>query len=166
MKTEPTLTAARLRELMRYEPDGTIRWRELSHPNRKAGPLGAPAGHGGRLQMRIDGRMYYVHRLVWLYHYGVWPDHQVDHENRNSRDNRIENLRDATNGQNQQNRIPPRGGVSFDKRKADRPWRARIMVNERSISLGYYDTWELANEEYQRAKLVYHPFFAANAQAA
>lgn len=161
MTEHRTLTAARLRDLVRYEPDGTLHWRNPVGTKMKRGPLGAPAGRGGRLQTPIDGTAHYVHRLVWLYHYGKWPTAQLDHIDRDKRNNRIGNLREATNAENLQNRLPAKGGVSFDKRKGSRPWRARIMVNGRSISLGYYDTRDEAEAEYNRAKLAYHPFYVS-----
>lgn len=166
MAAQPTLTAARLRALVRYESDGSLHWRNPVGTKMKRGPLGAPAGHGGRLQTPIDGKAQYIHRLVWLYHHGEWPDGQLDHIDRDKRNNRIENLRPATNAENLQNRLPSKGGVTLDKRKAMRPWRARIMVDGRCISLGYYDTRTEAEAEYRRAKLVYHPFYAPGAACA
>lgn len=151
----------RIRELFRYE-DGHMYWREHA-PKRKRGSLGCAAGDptkrgGQRLQMPVDGRMVYVHRAVWAWHHGEWPADQIDHINGNPRDNRIENLREVTPRQNVEN--VRRGGVTFERRKVERPWRARIMVDGQSISLGYYDTREQAHAEYERAKLVYHPAYA------
>lgn len=51
---------------------------------------------GGR-----KGKTAYVHRVVWEAHNGpIPPGMQVDHISGDTRDNRIENLRLATNAQN------------------------------------------------------------------
>lgn len=162
MAPKATPTARRAHELLRYG-DGKLYWREPG-PKHSTGAVGTPAGVGGRLQVIVDRRSTYVHHLVWLMHHGEWPATQIDHTNGDNRDNRIENLRLVTNGQNTQN--VRRRGVSFDSRKVERPWRARIMVNGRSISLGYYDTEAEALAEYQRAKLVYHEAWATGIAAA
>jgi hypothetical protein len=53
--------------------------------------------------------------------HGRWPEHDIDHRNGVRDDNRLENLREATNAQNTQNHGRPRTnptdyhGVSFDK---------------------------------------------------
>lgn len=159
MSGKHTLTAERLRELVVYR-DGELFWRNPTGIM-KRDALGAPAGHGGRLQTIIDGRAAYIHRLIWLYHHGDWPTNQVDHINGDKLDNRIKNLREVTAAENTQN--VDRGGVSFDKRKVTRPWRARIMVHGKPISLGYYDTKQEARAEYLRAKRVYHESWATGA---
>lgn len=162
MSGKHTLTPERVRELVVYR-DGKLFWRNPTS-NMKRSALGAKAGHGGRLQTSIEGSAHYIHRLVWVYHHGYWPTKQIDHINGDKLDNRIENLREVTNGENAQNRKVR--GVSFDHRKVERPWRARIMVNGRSISLGYFDTEQEALNEYQRAKLVYHEPFVTGIAAA
>tara|TARA_R110000822_G_scaffold133729_1_gene271212 strand:+ start:244 stop:696 length:453 start_codon:yes stop_codon:yes gene_type:complete len=50
------------------------------------------------------GKLHKIHRLVGL-HYLANPDNKIclDHINRNSGDNRLENLRWATHSENQQN---------------------------------------------------------------
>lgn len=165
-----TLTGAYLRQVIRYEAEtGELFWRRPRR-NQKRGALGAPAGHGGRLQTPIGGKAHYVHRLVWLYHHDAWPADQLDHINGNKLDNRIENLREATGLENLQNRwvgnAGTRGGllgVSWDGRKVDgRPWRARIMRDGRSTSLGYYPTPEEAHEAYLAAKSQVHPFWSGH----
>lgn len=82
----------------------------------------------GYLQVYIGGKKYLVHRLV-AECYIPNPNNkpQVDHINRNRDDNRVENLRWATNSDNQRNtvkndRVNSRGGVHWyeDKNQYDR----------------------------------------------
>lgn len=162
MKTDHTLTGARLRALTEYR-NGHLYWRNPTS-RQTAGPIGWPSGHRGRLQVEIGGTARYVHRLIWLYHHDEWPAAQIDHMNGDMHDNRIENMRVVGNGENAQNRRVR--GVTFERRKQARPWRARIMVDKRSVSLGYFDTEAEALAEYQRAKLLYHPPFATGIAAA
>jgi hypothetical protein len=43
---------------------------------------------------------YSAHRLAWFYVHGKWPQSGIDHRNGDIGDNRIENLREATQAQN------------------------------------------------------------------
>jgi hypothetical protein len=156
MKTDHTIDAETLRELVDYR-DGALYW-SGDDVRKTSGPIGSRAGRLGRLQVHIGGVARYVHRLIWLHQHGEWPDGQIDHINGNPHDNRIENMRVVTPAQNSSNRRHK--GISFDKRNYARPWRARIMLDGRSISLGYYDTEAEAMAEYQRAKRVYHQSYA------
>jgi hypothetical protein len=162
MKTDHTLPVARLRDLVRYDP-GTG---HFVRPNGERLPESL-AGRYGRLQINVDGTLRYAARVAFAYVHGVWPEGQVDHINGDHTDNRIGNLRVLTNAQNAQNRRRAREdnstgylGVSFDKRKVARPYRARIMVNDRMVSLGYFDTAEEAHSAYLVAKRDLHPFWA------
>jgi len=163
MKTDHSLTADEIRTLCSYS-DGALYWRDRTDPRKAKGPIGSRSGHVGRLQVGIKGTARYVHRLIWLHQTGSWPTDQIDHVNGNPHDNRIENLREISAEGNSCNRRIV--GVSFDTRKVERPWRARIMVKGKSISLGYYDTKAAAMSEYQRAKLAYHPAYASGIAAA
>ena len=74
---KPALTAARLRELLDYDPaTGIFRWRILGrqfnpHEGEEAGALSTCRGNS--IVIRIDYRMYHANRLAWLYVYGEWP---------------------------------------------------------------------------------------------
>lgn len=61
--------------------------------DRKGYPMGAIFNH-----------TYRAHRVIWAIVYGEWPPDQIDHINGIRTDNRIANLRRATNSQNSRNR--------------------------------------------------------------
>ena len=95
----------------------------------------------GYRQIMVLGKRYMAHRLAWLYIHGEWPADQLDHINRNKDDNRIENLREVSNKQNQEN-IPHwshntsgRRGVRFLRGG----WIAEIVQHKRKIHLGRFD---------------------------
>ena len=62
------------------------------------------------LTMEIKGRKitFIVARLCWLLHYGDWPENTIDHIDRNPLNNKIENLRDVTQAENNRNKNPYR----------------------------------------------------------
>lgn len=161
-KNHSSITAEAVRAALSYDPDtGLFLWI-------KAGPgvtVGAPAGHAdscGYLQIKFSQKICRVHRLAWLYVYGSWPEGQLDHINGIRTDNRIANLRKATNSENGQNRALQRNstskhaGVHFHKRH--RKWRAQIQVNGDKKHLGYFDCIEQAIAARAKAKAEMHAF--------
>jgi len=82
----------------------------------------------------------------------------VDHVNGNGLDNRRVNLRPATPSQNQANRAARRDSFSRFKGVYWYPnrqrWRARITVQRKVQSLGYYATPEEAARAYDAAALI------------
>ena len=74
--------------------------------NIKTGKENKSASAGGRYKaVMIDGLMIYVHKLVWMMHNNwIEPDGVIDHINRDSLDNRIENLRVVSHTENMVNR--------------------------------------------------------------
>lgn len=161
--TKPELTADQLREVLIYDAEtGVFTWRNAS----RRCVVGAVAGsmHGaGYRQIRLLGRLHLSHRLAWLYVYGEWPVNQIDHINGERTDNRIANLRQATNAENCQNvRAHSDGcgliGVTWSKSK--RKWVSGIGINGTRKYLGYFDTAQAAHERYLEAKSIVHPFGA------
>jgi len=92
--------------------------------------------------------MYKAHRLAWMYVHGYMPVEQIDHINRVRNDNRISNLRLASQKQNNENKSLGRNntsgvtGVTFQKNHGK--WRAFIGHNNREIYLGEYDSFDEA----------------------
>lgn len=108
--------------------------------------------------------------LVWALHRGEWPLTMMDHANRDSLDDRIENLRLATPTQNVANQklrktsLSGFKGVRLDKNVRSKPWMARIGVNRKRIYLGNFSTPEEAHEAYMEAARKYFGEFACSGE--
>jgi hypothetical protein len=156
-----SLTAARLREVLSYDPDtGIFTWR-VSRGTAKAGSVAGSPDKDGYVILGLYGRLYKAHRLALFHAYGSMPDTHIDHRNGVPGDNRLSNLRPATrsgNCQNQRcahsNNVSGLLGVSQDGNR----WRAQIQVDGVNRYLGLFNTPELAHAAYLAAKALYHPF--------
>jgi hypothetical protein len=163
MKELPSLD--RLNELLAYDPDaGLFTWKVW---RRWSAPVGGVAGNKvkkGYIKISIDGVDYSAHRIAWKMFYGSEPVEQVDHINGDKSDNRICNLRAASNAQNQanvaisQNNTCGFKGVSFHKHSGK--WQARIGVNYKRIHIGKFNTPEEAHEAYKKAAKEYFGEYA------
>lgn len=114
---------------------------------------------------RIDDKKIHqsMHRFIMGLEYG--DPRKVDHKNRDTTlDNRRENLRVATQSENNRNVGLSKRNTSGAKgvRRYERldKWIARIQVNGSLIHLGYFPTKGLAVAAYDAAALKYHKEFA------
>ena len=156
-----------IKKILSYNPEtGVFTW--LQDRGRAKAGTGAGNVHKRTGYVRIDvsGKYYSAHRLAWWFHYGVQPEDQIDHINRDRSDNRICNLREATNGQNRANTksssVHGLKGVSFKPWLKEKPWEARITKDRKVISLGCFATKEEAHEAYcEKAKEFHGGFFSA-----
>ena len=105
--------------------------------------------------IQIRNKKYRTHRLIWLYHYGVWPTGPIDHINGIRSDNTIENLREATTQQNNFNRKPRNGisstykGLSWHRR--NKKWQVQYQLNGNMIYVGLYECEIEAAKAYDEA---------------
>lgn len=168
------LTAELLPKLLDYnEKTGVFTWLKKRGNKGNAIPGGiAGSGRrtGGYWAITIAGRIYMAHRLAWLYVHGQWPMRSIDHINGVRTDNRIENLRECTAAENQQNRaIHPKNtsgvaGVSWSKNA--KKWTAFIRAGGKQKNIGLFATKEQAGEAYKAAKAALHPFAPTVREAA
>lgn len=157
----PSLTQARLKELVLYDPTTGVFTRRVSRGPAKAGTVATHPHNEGYLRFKIDGTNYLAHRLAWLYMHGVWPQATIDHKNGSRADNRWANLREATLSENAQNKTTPSGqnpylGVTWHAGGAK--WKAAIKHKGRDVYLGVYASAEEAAYAYRVAKAKLHPY--------
>lgn len=131
-----SITASMCRDMLNYDPaTGDLTWlpREgRSVFNAKfAGKKAFTARHiDGHLVGKINGTQLFAHRVCWAIFHGDFPSLNIDHVNGDPADNRIENLREATQRENLKNRCIFRNntsgtpGVRFHSRTGK--WRASI----------------------------------------
>ena len=108
----------------------------------------------------LDGVRYSVlkHRLIWALAHGQWPQAGLDHRDGDMENNRLDNLREATQRQNMQNIVvrSPTQGTAFDPRS--NRWQAMLGLNGKKLHLGMFPTAEAAHEAYLKAKAELHRF--------
>ena len=159
MAQKTKLTAARLREVLDYCPEtGEFSRRSTSRASKPVGRV-RPDGY---LVISVDNQLHLAHRLAWLHVYGVWPSCHIDHINGNPADNRISNLREATNGENMQNqrrahRNSQTGALGGHPHKENGNYVAQIRVDGKTRHIGSYRTAEEAHYAYLQAKRRLHP---------
>lgn len=169
-ETTTVLTADQVRTILDYDRNtGQFRRRACAAQgkawnaqwaNRAAGYIG---GHG-YIYICVFSQCFPAHRIAWLLVYGEWPTDQIDHINGDRKDNRISNLRLATNAQNAANsrrrahNTSGFKGAFFHKRR--NRWMAQIGVNGRQFHLGYFDTPEAAHAAYCEAAREHYGEFA------
>lgn len=104
----------------------------------------------GYKSIRIHGTKILCHRFAWRLFYGTWPNKNIDHINGTRSDNRIVNLRDATDQENASNcsrhRSGKLAGVSWYKSK--NKWFSSVSIHYKLIKIGYFDTQIEAHEAY------------------
>ncbi len=105
------------------------------------------------------GKIVRMHRLILNPKKGEY----VDHINRNKLDNRRENLRTCTNGQNTMNQPKKSQNTSGFKgvtRHSATRWLAQIKVNYKNNYLGLFKFKRDAAKAYNEAALLHYGEFA------
>jgi hypothetical protein len=162
------LTQARLKELLRYDPDtGVFTWLVRRPNGVKVGdPAGAVHKGSGYLRIKIDGRPYAAGRLAWLYMTGKWPIELIDHKDTDRTNNKWLNLRPATFVQNIRNRKTTaqselKGAyLKSDHFRRAKPWATCIRVDGALKHLGTFAKPEEANAAYAKAAETFFGAFA------
>lgn len=112
--------------------------------------------------VQIDAKLYKASRIIYFMHHGVDPyPMEVDHKDRNSLNNNVDNLRLGDRALQSQNRGMQSNnksgvkGVSWYKQTSK--WRAQIKVENKKKHLGLYATLKEAAEARNAAIKKYWP---------
>jgi hypothetical protein len=152
----------KLKSLFEYE-DGNLYWK--IKPSKKIS-IGAKAGYidkKGYIQIRIDGKFYLGHRIIFAMHNGYMPEF-IDHIDGNPFNNLIENLREATLSQNQFNSKTRKDNLSGIKgvtwNTARNKWQVQLQVNRKNKYFGLYQDIDYAKFVADAMRHKYHKEFA------
>lgn len=164
-----------LHECFRYE-DGKLFWkaRPLEHFNTAQGwktalrvYSGKEAGHKHKsnnyIEVRLDNKLYKAHRIVFKMLTGKDPIMVIDHIDGNPNNNRIENLREATQQENSRSMKTVTRGKRTSKYKGVAKHRNRyicsICINDKNESYTFNSEIEAA-KYYNYLALKYFKEFA------
>jgi len=139
---------------------GRLIWRRGTRFGKEAGTLDA----SGYKKFKLNGKMFYVHRVMWALEQGEVPEQHIDHINGKKSDNKIENLRlclPSENQANQKRSIKNKTGhkdVSYVQHLG--MYRVRVSINNKRHEFGYYKTLEDAAQVATFARNALHKEFA------
>ena len=157
------ITQAQLKELFDYDASGTF-------ARRRNGKIVVQNLSKGQRYVRIsvNGKPRTLHRIVFCWHHGYFPK-VIDHINNDRFDNRIENLREATQANNCLNRkhhknsSSPYKNVYLQSAPKDasweRNWVVQVTVNGKPKYFGSYNDIEFANLVAIEVRDKYHGAF-------
>ena len=125
---------------------------------RYAGKKAGCVNNSGRVALKIDGRGYLAHRVIWAIIHGMGmadvPD-EIDHRDVNPLNNKRDNLRAETHSENQHNRrayaTNKSGFKGVSWHKASSTWVAQIGMDSTRRCLGFFPTPEQAHDAYLAA---------------
>lgn len=137
-----------IKKHVRYDPvTGELFWKIPARGRRVGKPMGC-IDSKGYVKIQINNVADYAHRVAWLLHYGHWPKDMLDHKNRRPSDNRIDNLRESDNAQNQLNRGLPVNNTTGVK-GVSITLSGKYKVTKCGKHLGTFDTKENARQAYE-----------------
>lgn len=146
----------------KYRPDRSKQW-NTRYAGTEAGQI-----NNGYISVQLDGKGTACNgsRLAWLLHYGEMPPAQVDHINGVRHDNRIANLRLATNAENNMNRAAQKNNQCGIRGLTLHPtagWRVRCQSHGINHDLGYFQDLDEAIAARKALEEKLHGQFAPNA---
>ena len=143
------ITAENVKDLFDYR-DGKL----IRKHGRYSGVVKGTKTKAGYLVFRSGkNNTYYYHRVVWLWHNGGWPVHQIDHIDQDKTNNSIENLRDVTQSVNNYNRPMMSDNRSGTNGVSWRKGRQRWVVYMGKDYVGSFAQFDDAVSARQQAEL-------------
>lgn len=142
-----------------FNTDGSHKTFNSRFSNKEAGTTNNFACNKYYRILTFRSKNYLAHRVIWLFVFGRWPKHEIDHVDGDGLNNKIKNLRDVKHGVNTKNvKKGSRNtsgfvGVNFDKKR--KSFRATICVEGKQIHIGRYISIEEAASARKAAEVKY-----------
>jgi len=137
------LTHEEAQRLFHYDPETGIVTRKVDMFKFKAGTVVGRKRGCKYFMFSIFCKSYLLHKFIWFYQTGKWPEEEIDHINRNKLDNRWCNLRKCSSWGNSLNRPVRADNISgipgVSKHKASEKWQVRISVNRKNKHIGLFE---------------------------
>lgn len=144
----------RLVELLNYCPEiGDLTWKVSRGNHIRAGDNAGTTNAYGYRVVGIDGKLYMVHRLAFMFMLGRMPlpGLDVDHIDRNRSNNSWSNLREVSRAKNLRNMETPSHKPPNVNRRGNR-WQVTFSVENKTKYFGMYSTVEEATEVAERVR--------------
>lgn len=156
------MSPAQLHEWLSYDPTtGVLRWKKTNNWSLHPGDIVGSINAEGYVKFKIEQVSYAASRAIWALVYGYWPTFLVDHRDGNRANNRLNNLRPASNIQNCRNQKKSRAGLKGATwHRATGKWAAQIRTPGKNNHLGLYATEEEAHAAYCAAAVGIYGEFA------
>jgi len=154
-----------------YNPDtGKLTWADRDCPYFDKSKVGLDVGYVSNtrnydentLLLEVGGRRIkiVVARLCWLVYTGNWPSYTVDHIDRNSLNNKWQNLRDIKQSDNNKNKSPYRCKIFKGAYRAGSGWRVLVVSGGKSHWVGSYKCLGKALKAYDAKAKELHGEYA------
>lgn len=155
------LTQEYIKKIISYNPDtGECFW--LDRPksdfiderawkifhSRYAGKKAGSKRQNGYLDIWVLGRLYRIHRIIFLYMTGSMPSSQIDHIDHDRSNNKWNNIRSATAAENRKNmgknarNTSGFTGVNYHKRL--NKWVAEAVCGYKKHYIGVFESFDEA----------------------
>ena len=156
-----TLTQSNLAKFFDYK-EGQLFWKFSTGRVAAFSKAGSLGSHG-YFQVKLMGKIYLVHRLIYTLINGQIPNN-VDHIDGNKTNNKIENLRSCTQSENRMNACRSTSnkigikGVCWSK--SNKCWRVQVKKQSKKVYDAFFDDLELAEFVAIEARNKHHGFFS------
>jgi hypothetical protein len=153
-----------IREYIEYDKlTGAMTWIKSNSNRVKVGDKVSHIDAHGYIGVSFNGSRYKGHRLAWYLSTGMWPEGDIDHINGDRTDNRLENLRACSRGDNLKNmRVSGKGSSKYKGvcRMSNGRYSAQITVNNKKKHLGCFVCEDDAALAYNEAAVKLYKEFA------
>lgn len=135
------ITQEMLRFLFTYIGGNLVRNVTVSS-RAKAGDIAGYIAGNGYLEVGIKGKLLGVHRVIFCYHHGYFPENEVDHIDGDKLNNKIENLREVSHSCNIRNVGNTKANTSGIRgvtwNKSSQKWQVGMKMFGKSYHLGCF----------------------------